>query len=161
MNFNLVKFYRFTKIARTGPALKFTPFKLMHVHARMFCTPHGKLAACRIPERKDCKYILIKKKEGDDTCYFIRGDEQSAYHKHIWESFKQEEIPEGEDDQYEVVGGGIIQHVLPDKLHIGGKSQAYGAADHTVARDLLMQCYSDRKIITESNDWSGVGDKFL
>ena len=49
---------------------------------------------------------------------------------------------------------------LNNEIHIGGKSYAYGSADHSIGKEILLRTYSERNVVIQDNDWMGFGDEY-
>ncbi|UJR28429.1 hypothetical protein I4U23_009669 [Adineta vaga] len=91
------------------------------------------------------KYILVQQGQK----HLLRGDPNLEYHDKIFEKLKQE-VGDKSSDELKVLGGGkVLVDFDKKQINVFGESQAYGAADHAKAKELLKEKYPDFTISTD------------
>ena len=158
MNSRLRWIYRANKLLMLRPRsiMPHSLFWTARAHLSIFL---GGLKDWKLNSGEDCKYILIEHADLAEKEFLIRGSKDYTYHKEIWEDFLDSEISPIDHYKYKVMGGGFIMNT-PDTIHIGGKSNAFGASDHMLVKSIMKKKFPNKKIVIEKDDWRGFGNKF-
>ena len=158
MNSRLRWIYRAKRLLMLSPG-SMMPHSLFWIARTHFSIFLGGLKDCKLNCGEDCKYILIEHADLAEKEFLIRGSKDYTYHKEIWDDFLNFEISPIDHYKYKVMGGGFIMNTS-DTIHIGGKSNAFGASDHMLTKKILKEKFPNKKIVIEKDDWRGFGNKF-
>ncbi|GAB1600681.1 14 kDa phosphohistidine phosphatase-like [Argonauta hians] len=103
-----------------------------------------------IGEQGFSKYVLCKVYDGNnpkDFQYIVRGSTIAKFHADIFDLVDAELEIHGLNCI--CVGGGKMEH-LPEagSIHVYGRSQGYGQADHSITTELVRESYPHYNSIT-------------